>query len=44
MVEVAEKVAELGGESLAEVARRTGENFRRLFRPVGKARVPSAGA
>jgi TatD DNase family protein len=32
VVEVAEKVAELGGESLGGVARRTSDNFRRLFR------------
>ena len=32
VVEVAEKVAELGGESVAEVGRRTSENFRQLFR------------
>ena len=34
VVEVAEKVAELGGTSLAEVAVRTSDNFRRLFRPA----------
>ena len=34
VVEVAEKVAELGGESLTELGRRTSANFRRLFRPV----------
>ncbi len=32
VVEVAVKVAELGGETFAEVGRRTSENFRRLFR------------
>ncbi len=31
VVEVAEKVAELSGESPVEVARRTGQNFERLF-------------
>jgi TatD DNase family protein len=31
VVEVAEKVAELGGESLTEVAQRTCDNFQRLF-------------
>ena len=33
VVEVAEKVAELSGESPAEVARRTSANFARLFGP-----------
>ena len=33
VVEVAEKVAELGGETVAGVAQRTSDNFRRLFRP-----------
>jgi TatD DNase family protein len=32
VVEVAEKVAELGGETAAEVAQRTSDNFQRLFR------------
>jgi TatD DNase family protein len=33
VVEVAEKVAELYGETVALLARRTSDNFRRLFRP-----------
>lgn len=33
VVEVAEKVAELSGETVGLVARRTSENFRRLFGP-----------
>ena len=33
VVEVAEKVAELCGETVGEVGRRTSDNFRRLFRP-----------
>ena len=35
LVEVAEKVAELGGESVGGIGRRTSDNFRRLFRPPG---------
>ncbi len=31
LVEIAQKIAELEGESLADVAERTGGNFRRLF-------------
>ena len=31
VVEVAAKVAELGGETVSDVAARTSENFRRLF-------------
>ena len=34
VLEVAEKVAELGGKAVTEVAQRTADNFRRLFRPV----------
>ncbi|MFQ5350625.1 MAG: TatD family hydrolase [Thermoanaerobaculia bacterium] len=34
VVEVAEKVAELGDESVEQVARRTSENFLRLFGPL----------
>jgi TatD DNase family protein len=34
VVEVAEKVAQLDGETVAETVRRTTHNFRRLFRPT----------
>lgn len=34
LVEVAEKVAELSGESVADVGERTSRNFSRLFRPT----------
>ncbi len=40
VVEVAEKVAELAGESLLQLAERTSENFRRLF---GQGRGRSGG-